>query len=363
MAIFAYTGLMGHGKTYQVVSEVVVEKYKQGYNIKTNISGLNEEEIRKYILKYNKDYDPQNFGTIEFFDEDSPRQDGFFPTEKEVQDEETKEVKKVVIDGVVKSGDLIIVDEAWQYWDTGFKFPQNHIHFFRYMRHFVNDKGHTSDLVIITQDISTIDRQLKKLVEMTYHTVKPKMLTSSMYNLTIYQGSSLSRRNQISHGSIPKKYDPEIFPLYKSYTKENANESLIDDRIVFWKSKSFIGSIVAFVFLVFLGFYLLYSYFGKYYKKEPVKDSQKQEQQVQGKGTDTQKGTSAPIGTIPSSVPISPQPTTDKKISVLFYRGNTLIVGVKGQEKESKTEYFFNPDCSGFGRFITCNIDKKKISF
>lgn len=362
MAIFAYTGLMGHGKTYQVVESVVVEKYKLGFDIITNISGLNEDNIKAYILKHNKDYDPSNFGTIRFFNEGDPQLPDFFPTEKEVVDSETGQTKKVVIPGIVKPGDLVIVDEAWQYWDTGFKFPQNHIHFFRYMRHFVNSKGQTSDLVIITQDITTIDRQLKKLVEMLFHTNKPKMLTSNMYNLTIYQGSNLRKTSLISHGSIPKKYNPEIFPLYKSYTEDNAKEALVDDRVVFWKSKSFIASIIGFFVLGFLGIYMLYSYFSQFTKAEEDRKKAKQGQsQSKEKGTN-KGGSSSPIGT--NSVPSStPQLAPDKKIVVLFYKNNNLIVGIKSNDKDSKIDYRFNPECTGFERFITCNIDNKKISF
>jgi len=363
MAIFAYTGLMGHGKTYQVVESVVVPKYKDGFNIKTNISGINEEEIRKFILKHDSEYNPENFGTIEFFKEGDPQLENFFPSEEEVNDPFNGDTTKQVKDGIVKPGDLVIVDEAWQYWDSGFKFPKNHINFFRYMRHFVNDKGHTSDLVIITQDISTIDRQLKKLVEMTFHTNKPKMLTSDRYNLTIYQGSTLRRTNMISHGTIPKKYNQEIFPLYKSYTKENAQEELVDNRIVFWKSKAFLTSIGFFFFLLFFGIYLLYSYFSKFYTEEDKRKAQSKEKHISNdkeKGT-VKGGTSSPIGT--TSVPLSSPPNTEKKITVLFYKNNNLIVGFKSPDKDSKTEYRFNPDCSGFGRFITCNIDNKKISF
>ncbi|MEW9900910.1 zonular occludens toxin domain-containing protein [Chitinivorax sp. PXF-14] len=362
MAIFAYTGLMGHGKTYQAVKSVVVPKYKAGYNIKTNISGLNEENIKEYILKHDPEYDPKNFGTIHFFNEDDPQKDGFFPSEVERLNTETNELEKVVLPGICQPGDLIIVDEAWQYWDSGFSFPKNHINFFRYMRHFVNSKGHTSDLVIITQDISTIDRQLKKLVEMTFYTNKPKMLTSDRFNLTIYQGSSLRKTNMISHGTLPQKYDPEIFPLYKSYTQENAQEELVDGRIVFWKSKPFIFS-MAFAFLLMaLGLFKVISFFngGAISDKSKKEVHSKEHDSTKEKGT-PKGGTSSPIGTTP--VPLSTPASTDKKITVLFYKNNNLIVGFKSQDKDSKTEYRFNPDCSGFGRFITCNIDNKKISF
>ena len=51
MAINAYVGLMGHGKTYQAVKSIIVQKYFEGYNIVTNIEGVNIENINKYLLK------------------------------------------------------------------------------------------------------------------------------------------------------------------------------------------------------------------------------------------------------------------------------------------------------------------------
>ena len=43
MAIKAYTGIMGSGKTYEVVSEVIRTALAQGRRVVSNIAGLNYE--------------------------------------------------------------------------------------------------------------------------------------------------------------------------------------------------------------------------------------------------------------------------------------------------------------------------------
>ena len=45
MAINAYTGLMGSGKTYEVVSSVVLPALLKGRRVVSNIEGLDYEEI------------------------------------------------------------------------------------------------------------------------------------------------------------------------------------------------------------------------------------------------------------------------------------------------------------------------------
>src|SRR5690554_5594843 len=102
MAINCYTGLMGSGKTYEVVENVIIPNYMKGRRIVTNINGLNEDKIKEYILKKNKNFNEENFGSIVLCSDEQAMKEDFFP-----QDD-------INIESFVKRGDFVVVDEAWK---------------------------------------------------------------------------------------------------------------------------------------------------------------------------------------------------------------------------------------------------------
>ena len=55
MPINAYTGLMGSGKTYEVVTNVILPAVLQGRRIVTNIEGINIDQIHAHLEKTNKE--------------------------------------------------------------------------------------------------------------------------------------------------------------------------------------------------------------------------------------------------------------------------------------------------------------------
>ncbi|WP_272939648.1 zonular occludens toxin domain-containing protein, partial [Glaesserella parasuis] len=50
MAILAYVGIPGSGKTYEVVSSVILEHFKRGRRIISNIEGVTEQKLVDYCL-------------------------------------------------------------------------------------------------------------------------------------------------------------------------------------------------------------------------------------------------------------------------------------------------------------------------
>ena len=62
MAINAYTGLQGSGKSFEVMRSVVLEAIFAGRNVVTNIDGINEERIHAYLVK-KREADPDRLGT------------------------------------------------------------------------------------------------------------------------------------------------------------------------------------------------------------------------------------------------------------------------------------------------------------
>lgn len=276
MAINAYTGLMGSGKSYEVVENVILPGLLAGRRVVTNVANLQQEEIRAYLVdKFNAD--PAKIGEIvQVVNDDIERKD-FFPVEVQPGEE--------VPSSVVMPGDLVVVDECWRWWATGAKIPAFHMTFFRMHRHFVHSETKVScDLVLVVQDISDLDRKLKVVVENTYRMSKHKSLgMTKRYRVDIYP-SYRTRGAPIR--SLQRKYNKEIFKLYQSYSQGGdggtggGNEVAIDDRSNIFKGALFRIVLPALLVVFILCFWWLWKFFHpdaketKPGQKPPVSQSQ-----------------------------------------------------------------------------------------
>ena len=241
MAINAYTGLMGSGKSFEVVQNVILPGLLAGRRVVTNVAGLQVADIYAYLVE-KFDADPSKIGTIVQVSNDQVPASSFFPVE--VKEGEEKKAS------IVLGGDLVVIDEVWRWWATGCKISVEHMTFFRMHRHFVNDVTlATCDLVLVVQDIGDLDRKLKVVVENTYRMSKHKMLgTAKRYRVDVYPGHKLGPRTPKIR-EMQRAYDPEIFKLYSSYSQGAAGgkEGTIDKRATIWG-----GPLFTFVLPMFL---------------------------------------------------------------------------------------------------------------
>ena len=227
MAIIAYTGVMGSGKTYEAVSTAILTALKAGRRVVTNIAGLNFEAIRDYLGQLNDGslLEPEKILLVAssritepyfFFDPDLPN------------------------DTVVKPGDLVVIDEVWSFWGTDCKLSLEHQKFFRMHRHYTElGTGTSCDLCLQIQDLMSLHRFVRGVLESTYKFTKMKTLgLSSRYRVEVYEGSRQRKATLVS--ASLKKYDPRIFPLYKSYEGKNGKEQVVDDRQNLFRNKWFI---------------------------------------------------------------------------------------------------------------------------
>ncbi len=147
------------------------------------------------------------------------RLDTFFPDEKFPE-----------VESVVKGGDLVCIDEAWQFWGKEFKISENHMQFFRMHRHYTNvGSGVACDLAIMTQDATGINPKLLNVVELTTLCTKMKALgVPTSYRIEIYQGKKVMAKARLD--VFVKKYRKEFFPLYKSYAAGSGTEKAMDRR-------------------------------------------------------------------------------------------------------------------------------------
>ncbi len=215
MAINAYVGLPGSGKSYGVVENVILPALKASRVLVTNIP-LQLDAI-------GADYD------IEL-------------------------VYQVSNDDLVKGGAdfwlampggaVIVLDEVWRIWPAGMKandIPQYHKEFLAEHRHKVGEGGLTQEIVLIVQDLAQIANYVRGLVDTTYRAVKlDKVGAKNNYRVDVYsQGQKGPNYPKTVVSSFMGKYKPDVYKYYKSHTKSETGlpgmERVLDNRGVIWK--------------------------------------------------------------------------------------------------------------------------------
>ncbi|MFM0230811.1 zonular occludens toxin domain-containing protein [Paraburkholderia sediminicola] len=223
MAINAYCGVMGSGKSYEVVQGPLLDAIACGRRVVTNVDGINEAKIHDYLEAKGRG-ERSRFGEVVHVRTDDMTKPAFFPVEHESSDGAT------VTPGFVEPGDLLVVDEAWKLWASDKKISDEHMAFFRMHRHFTHAKtGVACDVVLMMQDISDLHRKLRVPVELSFRMHKLKSLgLASGYRVEMYEGWKQNGRTRI--GTFVRKYSKDVFPLYKSYAGVGGNEAVVDKR-------------------------------------------------------------------------------------------------------------------------------------
>jgi len=209
MGINVYTGLMGSGKSYEVVAEVIVPAIAKGRRVVTNVDGIDGERIADFI-RANYSPVPELLGEVVHVTNGDVAKPDFFPYYDDKKDAH--------IDTIVQPGDLVCVDEAWRFWPaSGAKLLSEHKSFFLEHRHFTNpDTDVACDLVLMIQDMSTLNRFVKNVVAFSARTHKKISLgLTNTYSVTMYEGSKQTKANKMS--TQIRKYRKDVFPLYSSF--------------------------------------------------------------------------------------------------------------------------------------------------
>lgn len=242
MAIEAYVGLPGHGKSYGVVEHVIIPSIREGRHVVTNIPLQCDDLIADFggpgaqITQLPEDW----------FERDDMGE--FIP-----------------------SGSVAVLDELWRRWPAGLK-ANNALLADKSLlaehRHRVDDKGRSMRIVLVTQDLSQVASWVRILVEQTYKMTKLTAIGSTKkFRVDIYMGAPTGN-------SIPKsklirqtygQYKKEIYRYYSSATQSATgsvgDESKADKRGTIWRSPVIIFSIVGPLTLGPLLVWWLYGYF------------------------------------------------------------------------------------------------------
>ncbi|ATH99166.1 zonular occludens toxin domain-containing protein [Alcaligenes faecalis] len=249
MAITVYTGLMGSGKSYECVSSAIVPAVKAGRRVITNVDGIDNDAIRAYCQeKYA--VPPERLGSVVHCKNEDVEKSDFFPYGEDV-------------DTFCQPGDLICIDEAWRFWGAGDgRLLKEHKIFFREHRHYIHPQTKVCcDLVLMVQDISDLTKPLKVIVEVTFRTTKIKTLGwNKTYRVEMWEGYNLNKKTRVAVQN--KRYDPQIFPLYSSYTGGAGKELQVDDRQNVLKSPKLWILAVLIIGLFSVSVYTLMGFFG-----------------------------------------------------------------------------------------------------
>lgn len=221
MAIVAYTGLPGHGKSYGVVENVIVpalkptEQLPEGREVWTNIP-LKISEIHKQ-----------------------------FPNARvTVFDVKDMEDPRWCLD-TVPPGVVFVLDEVMRIWPAGVKTANvapEYRQFLAEHRHMVGDDGVTTEICLIAQDLSQIANFARELIEST--TIANKLTAigaNKRFRADVYQGAIKGQSGVKSKliRSIQGSYKPEVYRLYQSHTMSKTGQAgaelAVDRRNTIWQ--------------------------------------------------------------------------------------------------------------------------------
>lgn len=284
MPINAYVGLMGSGKSFEVVSTVILDALANGRDVVTNVDGIDSDACRAYLVE-KRSLELAKLGVIRHCTNDDVLLSTFLPHGESVtvastapgpnsravatSVKSTGEVKETF----VRPGDLVCIDEAWRFWGTDCKILPEHFIFFREHRHYAHPLTKvTCDLVLMVQDIADLNRKLKLVVELSFRTHKIKSLgMTKTYRIEMWEGYALTAKKRVS--VEVKKYNPDIFPLYSSYAGGTGTEVQVDKRQNLLNSTKLWVIVFLLICSFVLGFFLLSRFFGAGKKKQDAAKS------------------------------------------------------------------------------------------
>lgn len=235
MAITAYVGLPGHGKSYGVVANVIIPALRQKRLVYTNIP-MHDEHCMNEL----------GMAPVPFSIDDLLKNPNWFTT-------------------VFSAGAVLVLDECWRLWPSGVKASNvrdGDKAFLAEHRHTVGENGFSTEIYLVTQDLSQLAMFVRALIESTIRMVKLTNLgLDKRFRVDMYSGAvtgskpPVSKREREIHGG---KFKKEIYDFYKSHTKSETgfagDETKTDKRFNILKGLSikigliFVVSICVFIY-------------------------------------------------------------------------------------------------------------------
>lgn len=295
MAINAYVGLPGSGKSYTVVKHVALPALKAGRVLVTNLP-LRLEVIREeYPDADIRPFDVEKYAAFreEYSGADRDK-DRRATIDARIQAELEKDAP---------AGCVLCLDEVWRLWpaaggrkDT----PPSFQSLLAEHRHRVDEKGNAMSVVLVTQDLAQIAPWARALVAMTYRTVNMGHLGfGKKYRVDVYQGAVTGNKPPKS-GLLRQSsgsYEPKFTRYYNSHTMrkgegEGANEKPIDARGSLWASPVWSIGLPLVIVLVGLAIWRAWAFF----HPEPERRAQEEKRTLPAAGPSSSSAAGLPIG-------------------------------------------------------------------
>lgn len=234
MSIKLYTGLQGSGKSYEVVSVVILGALRDGRRVISNIAGLNYEVMRRILIE--EGTEPANIGTLVQVSHADIEKVNFFRMDTDDQ---------TGTETFIQGGDLVTLDEIWRFWEKDSQVTARQQNFFRMHRHMLHpDSGMSCEIVLISQDVMDVCRKIRSVVEKTYVMTKhTEMGTDKHYRVDIYSRAKFTMGRTEPLNSLQKSYNPKYFECYKSHSAGgdvvDPKEVSVDKRGSIWSKPIF----------------------------------------------------------------------------------------------------------------------------
>ncbi len=310
MAVMAYVGEPGSGKTYEVVTEVVLPALREGRRVVSNIRGLHFDEMKAYLMVECGVLE-SGIGELHLVDVEDPGKPEFFYTETNPG-------------AVVRPGDLVVLDECWRWFGKGMPINKAMFEFFRMHRQYVDAKGVSCDVVLISQSIQDIDRKVLVVIEKHFRMEKYKAFGSkTRYSVEMFNGYKVSGNARVR--MLARKYNARFFPFYSSYAGKGGDEREVDKRFNIWKSPFFLVAVPCALVIVALGIWGVFRFLTVGKPPKPAATAS------QDKG-----GTSPPQSTALKPVPVISE---WRSVGVVTREGKQLFV----VEQEGRYRFMFDP--------------------
>lgn len=236
MTISAYTGLPGHGKSYGVVANIILPSLRQKRIVYTNIP-LNDELC----------LDDFGMVPIPFHIDDIIKNTNWFRD-------------------IFQAGSVIVIDEVWRLWPSGLKLTQareGDKEFLAEHRHLVGDNGLSTEIVLVTQDLSQVASFARTLVENTFRVTKLSNLGLNRgYRVDVYFGCVTGAKPNPKNREreIFGKFSKDVYKYYKSHTKSQTGEAGDETRTD--KRFNILGGLSIKFGLIFIVAICVFIYFG-----------------------------------------------------------------------------------------------------
>ncbi len=219
--IYAIAGRPGGGKTYEAVAYHILPAIKEGRKVITNITlnidwfvkilGDDVCDLIKIVDGRLTDFGSTSrpFSQIEDYSDDWRNEKG--------------------------QGPLYVVDEAHMSLPSR-GLPAAILEWFSIHRHY------GVDIILLTQNIRKVHRDIKDMIEVTYRCTKnTAMGSSNSYTKKVQDGCN----GEVVNTSI-RSYKSEFFPFYKSHSQSNKHvqEAQAKDIRPFWKRWPVVGAVL-----------------------------------------------------------------------------------------------------------------------